>query len=365
MPNPVDPRMLGLIGSGFNMGGPPRKAQPNPAAALAGLDANNDPSAQLLQLQRKRREELAANLAKRDQNFATGGTPQDLHQLDADIQDNPIEEDAQQAHAFEGLQRQSNLEGFGSPQEANAASRNAATLKTSMPLLVEQEKNRGEGLRYDRMMGFLQGQGAKGQSPAQPGGAPPQGAGNSVVNVNPNAPGNSVMDLGRAFGQRTLSSMFATEQTPLIQNISLGNLEAMPGLLPGVRGFSTMLPLFREHQASFGHETPQASYVRLHTLEKMLEGTNQELSDITGRVSFGPDGSPRLVAEPQMIQRGRESILDTLNKVRAAKQMLQQQTPGIERSIIPTPLGAGGGRGGGPAGSAKRYLDDQGNPIRQ
>jgi hypothetical protein len=61
----------------------------------------------------------------------------------------------------------------------------------------------------------------------------------------------------------------------LAQEASFGNIEQMAGQLPGVRGLATIVPLFREHQARWGHETPLATVQRLQHMLAIMDDTIQ------------------------------------------------------------------------------------------
>ncbi len=53
----------------------------------------------------------------------------------------------------------------------------------------------------------------------------------------------------------------------------------MAGQLPGVRGLATIAPLFKEHQARWGKETPLATVQRLRHMAAIMD---QTLSTIEG-----------------------------------------------------------------------------------
>lgn len=78
-------------------------------------------------------------------------------------------------------------------------------------------------------------------------------------------------DMAGAFNERLkysqgLPSPFAN----LAQQTSFGNLEQMAGQLPGVRAFTTVLPLMKEHQSRWGKETPLATAQRLIHMNSIM-----------------------------------------------------------------------------------------------
>ena len=65
----------------------------------------------------------------------------------------------------------------------------------------------------------------------------------------------------------------ATPFSRLAQEASFGNIEQMAGQLPGVRGLATIAPLFKEHQARWGKETPLATVQRLRHMAGIMDDT--------------------------------------------------------------------------------------------
>lgn len=59
----------------------------------------------------------------------------------------------------------------------------------------------------------------------------------------------------------------------LAQSTSFANIEQMAGQLPGVRGLSTLTPLFKQHQANWGNETPLATIQRLQHMYGIMGDT--------------------------------------------------------------------------------------------
>lgn len=75
----------------------------------------------------------------------SGATPGDYGELQRTLSESPeFGTQAQEVSQDNTEQmRQANLQGFATPQEGAAYTQHAAAMKTQMPLLVEQEKNRG------------------------------------------------------------------------------------------------------------------------------------------------------------------------------------------------------------------------------
>jgi hypothetical protein len=63
-------------------------------------------------------------------------------------------------------------------------------------------------------------------------------------------------------------------QTPfsnLAQSASFGNIEQMAGQMPGIRGLTQIMPMFKEHQSRWGKETPLATVQRLKHMSKLMD----------------------------------------------------------------------------------------------
>lgn len=81
----------------------------------------------------------------------------------------------------------------------------------------------------------------------------------------------SLASLGNAALEKLKYRFFPTPYSSLAQESSFGNIEQMAGQLPAVRGISTLLPLFREHQARWGSEAPLSTVMRLRHMANIME----------------------------------------------------------------------------------------------
>lgn len=374
--NPYDALQTLLSGQGGFKVGPTQLYDPS----------NN---IKLYLMQKQREDELARNM---EINPNAGATPGDLQRLREDIGDTESALGKPETDAYRQANIPAQLQGFGSPEEMAAAQRQAEELKTMAPVLAEQAKSQGalelEKQNYDRLMGLFN---PSGSQPSQPTSGLP-GLGGSQANTGqprpnqpftpplpqPNqgptpqsqgwwqfltgkapkgsteVPYSSADDLAEAFGERMKYRVMPTPFAPLAQETSYANLQQLQAMFPGVRGFSYLLPLFKEHQASWGYETPAATFQRLDTLGRMLDETSGELSDPSIQFTVGAGGRIQMRQAPQMIERAKLGLEDTKIKVQNAMKYMEQLYPGIE-SILQS-------QGNVAPGSNKQYLDDNGNP---
>ncbi len=303
-----------------------------------------DPSAQLYALQEQRKSELD------DPRFY--GSPH-LDQLKAtlgqDLAESPITQQRTQLAQAAASDQQAQAEGFANSREKAAYQRKQAE-QAAGAQQAEQLGRAAEaraqaaytGASADIVKGLPKTPtGVTEAAPAPPSNdpyartaVPKSQSFMSYLTGQGALPYNSASDMMDAAGERLKYNVgMATPFSPLAQEESYKNLEQLVAMFPGVRGFQYIIPLIKEHQDSWGHETPLSTYTRAVDLRRMLDTTSTELDSEASKFNLGPKGVT-LKNDPAAIQRSKAAVGTTRAMTDNIINYMKQLYPGIHESML-------------------------------
>lgn len=125
--------------------------------------------------------------------------------------------------------------------------------------------------------------------------------------------------------------------TPVIENSSLGNLQAIKANFPSIRGIAQLLPLFEQHQPQPGREVPALTDQKLSwmidNMQKMVQDndpSNPDLQRELRTVSMsGGTPSVSMKATPASLIQGQEALKTTLRQYQTAQAALRARYPSL------------------------------------
>lgn len=366
----LDPAAISKLGALLTPGAP---------AAFKPSDIH-DPSgnADLLALLSQRRDEMEHNIGNRagtidnkgiHYQYATGANMEDAAGLNSDIASNPITQQRAETDTVNQANRSAIGAGIGPQgdlqpgQVAAQIAARAQSQKDNQPsltagvtgqynLAAEHEKTQGASdlarQSFLRMMGLDPDT----QAMKAGAGATPSANDNTTPGVPPPSEAQSSSPLGRLLSYATGSGsmpynslkdemgakldgfLYKHQATPfstLMQDASFGNISQMAGQIPGVRGFTQLLPLFQQHQAQVLNETPGASYARLNGMSKIMQDTIHQLDDPSVRTKMGANGQIQMAVTPAQITKAKLDLSAALARTQDAIHQSEQLYPGIGR----------------------------------